>query len=446
MRLIRPTLADRQWLQLASDLAVFLEVDRPEWSPAGAPGAMPGTARNVGDASLRRAGHAPVGARSRFRSVCAERYGPSSLGPGPLHAAPPAREAPAASADLRQASRQRNAGAALVTDPCRADAGEKSAPFRPVDDREPVGSRHGDEVSSGPAGHSRAYWTYRGLSGFINALPSPLLEPAARLAGLSMSRLWHHKRPVIRANLRRVVGPGVSEAALEKLVTDAFNSYARYWVAGARLTSMQPEEILESFSIDGFEHVEGEVENNRGLILALPHLGIWDLGGAWLTLKGCPMTTVVEALEPPDLFDWFRAQREQLGLTIHELGPGTSGRLVTALRAGRLVGLVADRDIAGNGVEVEFFGERTTLPGGPAALALRTGACLFPSIVYQSRGLRGHGVILPALEIKRSGDLRADVSRVTQMLAHAFEGLIRRAPSQWHLFQPNWPDDREKYG
>lgn len=260
-----------------------------------------------------------------------------------------------------------------------------------------------------------------------------------------MSGLWRHKRPVIRANLRRVVGPGVSEAALDKLVIDAFNSYARYWVEGARLTSMTPEEILESFSIEGFEHVAEEVENHRGLILALPHLGIWDLGGAWLTLKGCPMTTVAEAIEPPDLFEWFRAQREQLGLTIHELGPGTSGRLVTALRAGRLVGLVADRDIAGSGIDVEFFGERTTLPGGPAALALRTGAHLFPSIVYQRSGLRGHGVILPALEIERSGDLRADVTRVTQMLAHAFEGLIRRAPAQWHLFQPNWPSDREKY-
>jgi KDO2-lipid IV(A) lauroyltransferase len=30
---------------------------------------------------------------------------------------------------------------------------------------------------------------------------------------------------------------------------------------------------------------------------------------------------------------------------------------------------------------------------------------------------------------------------VTQLLAHELEFLIRRAPEQWHLFQPNWPSD-----
>ncbi len=37
--------------------------------------------------------------------------------------------------------------------------------------------------------------------------------------------------------------------------------------------------------------------------------------------------------------------------------------------------------------------------------------------------------------------LRDDVARVTQLVAYELEILIRRAPSQWHLFQPNWPSD-----
>jgi KDO2-lipid IV(A) lauroyltransferase len=157
------------------------------------------------------------------------------------------------------------------------------------------------------------------------------------------------------------------------------------------------------------------------------------------------MTTVVEPLEPPALFEWFRAQREALGLTIHPLGPQAPGLLVRALRAGRLVGLVADRDLGGNGVDVEFFGEVTKLPAGPAVLAIRTGAPLFPSIVYQERGGKGHGVIRPPLEIERTGNLRADVTRITRMLAAEFEDVIRKAPEQWHMFQPNWPSDRAEY-
>ena len=47
----------------------------------------------------------------------------------------------------------------------------------------------------------------------------------------------------------------------------------------------------------------------------------------------------------------------------------------------------------------------------------------------------------PPLSLERTGGLRESVAAGTQALAHELEGLIRRAPEQWHLFQPNWPSD-----
>jgi len=303
-----------------------------------------------------------------------------------------------------------------------------------------------DSQAPAPDPHPYALLTYRSLSAAIQAVPRPLAGVVATISGFTMSELWRKKRPIIRSNFRRVVGPDVSESDLEQLVVECFDWYARYWVESARLGLLRPAEIFKRFSIEGFERVEEEMARHRGVILALPHFGFWDLGGAWLTLKGYPMTTVVEPLEPPPLFEWFRSQREALGLTIYPLGPAAPGQLVRALRAGRLVGLVADRDLGGNGVDVEFFGEVTKLPGGPAVLAIRTGAPLFPSIVYQDRGGKGHGVIRPPLEFERTGNLRTDVATITRMLAAEFEMLIRKAPEQWHMFQPNWPSDREKFG
>jgi KDO2-lipid IV(A) lauroyltransferase len=52
-----------------------------------------------------------------------------------------------------------------------------------------------------------------------------------------------------------------------------------------------------------------------------------------------------------------------------------------------------------------------------------------------------HGVVRPPIPTDRRGSLRDDVARITQALAHDFEALIRRAPEQWHLMQPNWPSD-----
>jgi lauroyl/myristoyl acyltransferase len=104
--------------------------------------------------------------------------------------------------------------------------------------------------------------------------------------------------------------------------------------------------------------------------------------------------------------------------------------------------LLSDRDLTGGGIPVQFFGETTTLPAGPATLALRTGAALLPTAAFfTDRNLGHHGIIGAPMECERHGRLRPDVSRITQNLALELETLIRKAPSQWHLLQPNWPSD-----
>lgn len=290
------------------------------------------------------------------------------------------------------------------------------------------------------------YLVYRTLGTVLQAIPRPAASGLATMSGLTLAELWRGRRPIVRANLRRVLGPGVSERRLDQAVAEAFDSYAHYWVESARLASMRPAEVHRRFTIEGFEPVAAALDAKQGVILAIPHLGSWEVGGLWLTLEGYPMTTVAEPVEPPELFDYFVRQRSALGLTVYPLGSQTTARLVEALGAGRLVGLLCDRDLVGNGVEVEFFGETTTLPGGPAVLALRTGAPLFTAAVYQRPGDHYHGVVRPALDTTRAGRLRDDVTRVTQAIAHEFEELIRAEPAQWHLFQPNWPSDRPPEG
>jgi len=125
------------------------------------------------------------------------------------------------------------------------------------------------------------------------------------------------------------------------------------------------------------------------------------------------------------------------------LDAGAGPAVARALKANQAVCLLSDRDLSGTGIPVDFFGERTTLPGGPATLALRTGAPLVPIAVYASR--RGHQAVLrPPLDTSRRSTFRSDVTRITQDLASELEVLIRGAPDQWHILQPNWPDDHEE--
>ena len=136
-------------------------------------------------------------------------------------------------------------------------------------------------------------------------------------------------------------------------------------------------------------------------------------------------------------------QAKALGIHVVPLGPNAVGSISRAIKAGHVVCLLSDRDIGGGGPEVEFFGERTRLPAGPVTLALRTGAPLLPTAVYETAGNRVRGVVRPPMDLAREGRLRADVARLTQALAYELEELIAAEPQQWHLQSPNWPSDVE---
>jgi len=286
-----------------------------------------------------------------------------------------------------------------------------------------------------------AYLAYRSLGTAMQSLPESLAGLAASAVGLSLTAFRREARAMYARHLRRVLGEPLSDREVAAWTRRAFLNYARYWLEGARLPAVRREIVADRMLVEGMEHLVAGMEAGHGVIMALPHVGTWEWGGVWLALQGYPMTSVAEPLRPQAMYDWFVAQREAMGLTIVELGPEASGVLLRTLRAGKLVGLLCDRDLVGNGIEVEFFGERTTLPGGPATLALRTGATVLPTAVYGGPGREHTAVILPPVPSERTGSLRADVARVTQDIAVELEKLIRRAPEQWHLFQPNWPSD-----
>jgi KDO2-lipid IV(A) lauroyltransferase len=273
------------------------------------------------------------------------------------------------------------------------------------------------------------------------AVPGVLANNLANPIALGASLSNRERRAMIERHLRRV-NPQWSDWRVRSAIQEAFESYARYWVESLRLPSLSERTVANGIETVGYSHVTDALERGHGVILALPHLGGWEWAGRWLTDRGYHVTVVVEEIEPPELFEWFATLRAKLGMTVVPLGPDAGKAILRALNDNEIVCLLSDRDIGGGGVEVEFFGERTTLPGGPATLALRTGAPILPVGVYFTRRANGHfGLVRPPIAVERRGKLRDDVARVTQYLAHELEYLIRRAPEQWHLFQPNWPSD-----
>lgn len=242
----------------------------------------------------------------------------------------------------------------------------------------------------------------------------------------------------LATNLDRVTGPLPAEerAALGKA---AMRSYARYWQEVFRLPVTPLSVIRTAFELQDEQVLRDAYAAGKGLIVALPHTGNWDYAGAWSVATGMPFTTVAERLEPASLFDRFVAFRESLGFEVialsgHERPPFNV--LTERLRSGGLLCLLADRDLTSAGIPVTFFGATATMPAGPAALALKTGAVLLPVTLHYppNGGFGWQGQVHPPVA-------HTDVETMTQQVADSFAVGIRQHPADWHMLQRLWRDD-----
>ncbi|MFE6404636.1 phosphatidylinositol mannoside acyltransferase [Streptomyces alboflavus] len=273
-----------------------------------------------------------------------------------------------------------------------------------------------------------------------------LPEPAAVRLGRTIADLaWKRRgKGVLRleANYARVV-PDASPARLAELSKAGMRSYMRYWMESFRLPAWSKDRIRNGFVPDDLHHLTDGLASGRGVILALPHLGNWDLAGAWVTTKlQTPFTTVQERQKPESLYDRFVAYRSGLGMEVlPHTGGSAFGTLARRLRAGGLVCLVADRDLSASGVEVKFFGESARMPAGPAALAQQTGALLLPVTLWYDDSPVMRGRVHPPVDVPETGTRSEKTAAMTQALADAFATGIADHPQDWHMLQRLWLAD-----
>lgn len=291
------------------------------------------------------------------------------------------------------------------------------------------------------AGPALIYFFFRGGAWLAEHLPISAGNRLASLAANLSYRLSRRRRDIVRKNLSRVVGPGPH---LEALVRKAYHSYAEYWLETFRLGRYTPEDLGKLVLAEDkvLRTMDDALAEGRGVLVITAHFGLYDLGCAWMGTEGWPLTTVTEVLKPRALYEWFTALRSKWGVQIVPAERGQlTRRIGKILQNGEVLALVADRDLGRRGIWAEFFGERTTFPATPPLLMARKGIPLLAGAVFTENGRpRAHFERVP---YETSGDEAKDIVSCAQVVAHALEGLVLKAPEQWHLFSANWPSDEQ---
>jgi KDO2-lipid IV(A) lauroyltransferase len=284
--------------------------------------------------------------------------------------------------------------------------------------------------------------TYRAYAtgwAVVRLLPERMAYGLFRLVA---DRSWRKRGKSVRrleANLARVLGPEATEEQIRAVSKQGMRNYMRYYCDTFRLETWSRERVIETFECENADMLRDLVSSGRGVVLALPHMGNWDHAGAWAVTVTDGFTTVAERLKPEKLFERFVRYRESIGMEVLPLtgGSGTFGGLLRRLKSGGLVCLVAERDLTDSGVPVEFFGETTKLPAGPAALAVSTGAALCPVTLWYGEG-KQYAKVWPELDVPAEGTKQQKIANLSQQLADVFAEGIAAHPADWHMLQRLW--------
>jgi KDO2-lipid IV(A) lauroyltransferase len=284
------------------------------------------------------------------------------------------------------------------------------------------------------------YLAYRLMHALCPMIPTRTGRRVAQAAGRLLYRVAPRMRATVAANQARVLGRPVDDPLVQASTREAFAGYARYWFDTFNVLSWPDDRILDAFPFEGMELVEKALADGKGVVIALPHMGNWDVAGRAMAIRLAPIVSVAEHLEPEPLFELFLQHRAELRMDIVDLASEHVGRQLTQqLERNRIVALVADRDLTGGGAEVEMFGRTRRMPVGPAMLAISSGAPLLATAIVTTP--TGWTLRFRTVTAERTGKRKDDVIALTRALAVQFERGIATSPSDWHLFQPGWEPD-----
>jgi lauroyl/myristoyl acyltransferase len=214
-----------------------------------------------------------------------------------------------------------------------------------------------------------------------------------------------------------------------------FKTFSRTISDFLRLSDSTGDSLTAECSISGREHLDAVLGEGKGAILFCPHLGPWELGGAYLASLGYRIHAVALEHPSPRVTRFFSERRTAWGIVDYSLGE-CSAKMIRALRNGGVVVLLVDRNFSGRGIGVEFFGRDVVLPKGHIVLSMRTNAALMPCCCYYDES----GKMIVVIDAPITPGSGADPRHIGHLCIGKIEEYIRAHPEQWYAFDHLWPE------
>ena len=277
------------------------------------------------------------------------------------------------------------------------------------------------------------------LARFFDRVPESLAYALGEAAAGLAFRVDARHRAIAAENLARAFPGRYTSEELHALVREVFLNLGRTAVDVARSHRLLRPEHRHALEVEGFEHLDAARRRGKGVLALTAHLGPWELMILTTPVFYEPIHVVVRPLDNPRLDDLLTTLRERGGSQLIRKREAVRAILQT-LRRGKTVGIMIDQHISEReGVVVPFFGRPASTASAPALIAIRSGAAVVPAGIIRLAGRGRYRIrIFPEVEVRRSGDLKADLVENTARFNQAIEAMIREHPDHWFWVHRRW--------
>jgi KDO2-lipid IV(A) lauroyltransferase len=252
--------------------------------------------------------------------------------------------------------------------------------------------------------------------------------------------IWGRKRRVLKENIATVTGRGGRDPQVRRLARKAMRNYCKYLIEFLELPVMTSDDpVIADMKIAGMDHLNHAIARGKGIILATAHFGTIEIPGLRLRDITGDFHAVYDTFTPPYLDRMIQSKRREKG--INPIPVNNIREMMRTLKGGGTLALLFDKPVDGaRGVAVRFFGRETAVPGGPALLAMKTGATLLPVFTFRHPDKSFESAIYPPVSWTPSDDRNRDIQAIMQRLMDALQQAVRDRPDQWYMFRPMWLD------
>lgn len=295
------------------------------------------------------------------------------------------------------------------------------------------------------------YWLLRSATWLAHWIPT---GPRRTIGGLLCEAVywgWPEKRRNTINNMAHILGRPATDRQVRQSARRSWKNYGRYMGDFFNFPNVTGEQLLArmidvSPAEGGWMQIAKEgLARGKGVIFATAHFGNWDVAGAMVAAR-MPLAAIAETFKDPRVNALVQGQRAEKGIRVIPMEGIGARHVLHALKKNEVVAIVIDRPMTPkDGVPVTFFGSTTYVPGGVAALALKTGAAIMPGFAWYAEsmpgafyGRAGRPILAEPIPGKSTQER---IIELTQYMYDALEEIVREVPEQWYMFRPFWPEE-----